>query len=397
MLTVPGAAEVVTQYFDALSRRDVEAMAAAWAPDGQEHIASQVDAVGPNGVREYFGELFTAFPDFALTVETTVAEDDKVAVHWTATATMTGPLWSLEPTGAHIELEGIDLLRVADGKIVRNDAVPDGMALARQIGLVPPAGSALEHRLFSAFNARTKATRRAAAKSELERVADGVWLLRGGVPRTMNVYLLEDEGGGVTLFDAGIRSMTHAIATAAAPLGGINRVVLGHADADHRGAAPGLGVPVHCHPADREAAEAEASVRAYHRIERLGIPARWVYPRLLEFWDGGAVEIAGTVEEGDDISGFRVVHLPGHAPGLIGLFRERDRLALTTDCFYVIDPETSLKRPPGPSHEAFNESTEQARESMRKLAALDPSAAWPGHADPLTGDVRAQLERAAGP
>jgi glyoxylase-like metal-dependent hydrolase (beta-lactamase superfamily II)/predicted ester cyclase len=389
------AEAVVTEYFDALARRDVEAVAAAWAPDGHEHIASQVDAVGPNGVREYFTELFTAFPDFALTVQTTVAEDDKVAVHWKATATMAGPLWSLEPTGAHVELEGIDLLRVEDGKIVRNDAVPDGMALARQIGLVPAAGSPLEQRMFAAFNVGTKTSRRLAAKSELERVADGVWLLRGGVPRTMNVYLLEDEGGGVTLFDAGISTMTHAIATAAAPLGGINRIVLGHADADHRGAAAGLGAPVYCHPADRDAAESEGPTRDYHHLERLGIPARWVYPRLLEFWDGGPLEIAGTVEEGDDVSGFRVVHLPGHAPGLIGLFRERDRLALTTDCFYVIDAETSRKQPPAPAHEAFNEDTGQARESIRKLAALDPSAAWPGHADPLTGDVRAQLERAA--
>jgi glyoxylase-like metal-dependent hydrolase (beta-lactamase superfamily II) len=107
------------------------------------------------------------------------------------------------------------------------------------------------------------------------------------------------------------------------------------------------------------------------------------------------VRIDGTVDEGDDVSGFRVVHLPGHAPGLIGLFRESDRLALTSDCFYVIDPETSLKKPPGPPHEAFNEDTEQARASMRKLAALDPSAAWPGHADALTGDVQGRLERAA--
>jgi hydroxyacylglutathione hydrolase len=389
------AEPVVKDYFDALARRDVEAVAALWAPDGHDHIAGQVDAVGPNGVRAYFSELFAAFPDFALAVQTTVAQDDKAAVHWKATATMTGPLWGLEPTGAHVELEGIDLLQVRDGKLVRNDAVPDAMALARQIGLVPPAGSALESRLFSAFNARTKATRRAAARSELERVADGVWLLRGGVPRTMNVYFLEDEGGRVTLFDAGIRAMTNAIATAAAPLGGINRIVLGHADADHRGAASGLGVPVYCHPADREAAESDSSIRDYHHLERLGIPARWVYARLLEFWDGGAVEIAGTVEEGNDVSGFRVVHLPGHAPGLIALFRERDRLALTTDCFYVIDPETSRKIAPGPPHDAFNMSTDEARRSMRKLAALDPSAAWPGHADPLTGNVRAQLERAA--
>jgi hypothetical protein len=51
--------------------------------------------------------------------------------------------------------------------------------------------------------------------------------------------------------------------------------------------------------------------------------------------------------------------------------------------------------PPGPPHPAFNEDTEHARASMLKLAALEPSAAWPGHADALTGDVRGQLERAA--
>ena len=39
-------------------------------------------------------------------------------------------------------------------------------------------------------------------------------------------------------------------------------------------------------------------------------------------------------------------------------------------------------------------STEQAQASMRKLAALEPAAAWPGHAGPVTGDVRAQLEHA---
>ena len=72
-----------------------------------------------------------------------------------------------------------------------------------------------------------------------------------------------------------------------------------------------------------------------------------------------------------------------------------EQLALASDCFYVIDSETSRPAAPGPAHEAFNQDLAQARESIRKLAALDPSAAWPGHGDPLTGDVRAQLERAA--
>jgi steroid delta-isomerase-like uncharacterized protein len=386
---------VVDDYFDALARRDVEAMAAHWAPDGTDHIAGQVDAVGPSGVREYFTELFAAFPDFALTVRSTIEQDGRTAVHWTATGTHLGPFWGVAPTGARVELEGIDLLQVHDGLLVRNDAVPDSLSVARQLGLLPRAGSPAEQRLFGAFNAKTKVERRAVARRDLERVADGVWLLRGGVLRTMNVYFLEDEGGGVTMFDAGIRSMTHAVAEAAAPLGGINRIVLSHADADHRGTAAGLRVPVYCHPAEVAAAGSDEPLRSYMRLDKLGIPGRYVYRRVMSFWDGGAVEIAGTVDDGDDVSGFRVVHLPGHAPGMIGLFRDADRLALTGDCFYVVDAETSRKTAPAPPPEAFNEDTEQARESIRKLAALAPSSAWPAHGDALTGDVRAQLERAA--
>jgi len=386
---------VVSAYFEAIARRDIEAMAGMWAPDGEEHIASQVDTIGPGGVREYFTEVFAAFPDLVTEVRSMVSEGDRTAVHWVATGTHLGVLWGIAGTGRRVRFEGIDMIEVRDGLIVRNDAVPDGMAVARAIGVLPDGGSAVEQRLFSAFNAKTRVGRRVAAERDLERVAAGVWLLRGGMPRTMNVYFLEDPGGGVTLFDAGIKAMTGAVAEAGASLGGINRVVLGHADADHRGTASGLGVPVFCHPLEVEAAGSDEPLRTYHRVELLGFPARHVYKHLLAFWDGGAVEIAGTIDESDDVSGFRVVHVPGHAPGLVALHRESDGLALTSDAFYVIDAETGRKMPPALPPDAFSQDTEQARASLRKLAALDLSAAWPGHADAVTGDVRAQLERAA--
>jgi hydroxyacylglutathione hydrolase len=112
-------------------------------------------------------------------------------------------------------------------------------------------------------------------------------------------------------------------------------------------------------------------------------------------WDGDPVPISGMVAEGDDVAGFEVVHLPGHAPGLIGLWRAGDRLALTTDCFYTLDPQTGRRGHPRVPLAAFNRDSDQARASVRKLAALQPAVAWPGHAEPLTGDVRGQLERAA--
>jgi glyoxylase-like metal-dependent hydrolase (beta-lactamase superfamily II) len=225
-------------------------------------------------------------------------------------------------------------------------------------------------------------------------IADGVWVVRGGLPaRTMNVYLVRD-GDGVLVFDAGIKDMTKAVALAGAQLGGITRVVLGHGHPDHRGVAPGLGVPTFCHPAERADAEGDGGMHYFH-LDQLDPWGRVALSRLLPVWDGGPVTIAGTVEEGDDVAGFRVVHLPGHAPGLIGLWREADRLALVSDCFYTLDPQTGLHGAPRVPHRAFNHDTEQARASIRKLAALEPATAWAGHAEPVTGDVRAQLERAA--
>lgn len=230
----------------------------------------------------------------------------------------------------------------------------------------------------------------------VEPVADGVWLVRGGFPkRGMNVYLLEDDGG-VTVYDAGIRDMVAGIKAAADELGGIKRVVLGHAHEDHRGAAPGLGAPVVCHEAEKPHAESERT--EYFDLSAIEKPhMRFLYRRFLPYWDGGPCTIDGTVAEGDEVAGFRVVHLPGHAPGLIGLWREPDRLALVSDAFYTVDPMkvTAPYGPPRVAPRVFNLDTDQARASIRKLAGMEPAAAWPGHANPATGNVRAQLERAA--
>ncbi len=131
-----------------------------------------------------------------------------------------------------------------------------------------------------------------------EKVADGVWLLRGDLRRSMNIYFLEDDGG-VVQFDAGSKAMTKAAKAAAERLGGLKRVVLGHSHADHRGTAPSMGVPVYCHPDEVADAESDASITPYMDLSQLPVaPVRWIYPFLLRRWDGGAVKIDGTVERG---------------------------------------------------------------------------------------------------
>jgi glyoxylase-like metal-dependent hydrolase (beta-lactamase superfamily II) len=247
---------------------------------------------------------------------------------------------------------------------------------------------------------------------QVERIADGVWRVAGDL-RLMNVFLIEDEGG-VTQYDAGTKAMVKGVREAAEELGGLKRIVLGHSHNDHRGSAPKLseelGVPVLCHPDEVADAEGDAGIH-YYRFDLVEFaPVRWIYPTLLErIWDGGPVKIADTVAEGDEIAGFKVIHFPGHAPGLIGLWRESDRLALVSDTVYVVDSARLKRRlevgPDGEkqlkvtvAHPFSSKDHSSARESVRKLAALGAATVWAGHAEAVEGDpseVRKRLEAGA--
>ncbi len=390
------ASEIARQYFAALGARDLDAAAACWAPGAVDRLVGAEELIAPEGIRRYFGALFAAFPDFELEVLEVTAGRGRVAVRWRAHGTFAGPgdFQGFVANGATMTLEGCDVVTVREDLIAHNDAYIDSGDLARQLGLLPPAGSRAEARLTKLANARTQLLSRINGV-DTESIADGVWVVRGGFPiKTMNVYLIED-GDGVVVFDAGVEAMGRALRVACARLGGARRLILSHADADHRGGAPTLGAPVYCHPAERAAAEAQSPWREYWHLEKLDPHGRVLLSKLLPAWDGGAVAVEGTVAEGDEVAGFRVIDLPGHAPGLIGLFRESDRLALVSDCVYTLDPQTGRKRPAHVPHPAFDADVEQARASIRKLAELEPSAVWAGHADPVTGDVSGQLRAAA--
>jgi hydroxyacylglutathione hydrolase len=385
---------VARSYFAAVAARDVEGMISHWVPGGVGRMMGDRDIPVPDGYREYFGQLFRAFPDLDLQVIGLYVDGEHATVHWRTRGTFSGEPWDgIEPNGARIEVDGVDLVTVRDGKVVALAAFVNFLDYARQLGLLPPTGSATETRLNSLMNARTRLGRRIAA--DPEHVADGVWRIAGGAPvRFINAYLIEG-GDGVTVFDAGTKQMGPAISLAAAGLGPISRVVVGNAHPDHRGGAATLRAPVLCHERDRADVEGDGGSH-YFDYAQLGFPpARFLVPRIMASWDCGPLEVAGTVAEGDEVAGFRVVELPGHSPGTIGLWREHDRLALTNDCFAMFDVYTGRPAPPAIPHPAFNFSTEQCRESARRLAALEPAACWPGHHGPLTGDVRGTLERIA--
>ena len=188
-------AEIAKRYFAALSAHDLDAATACWRPGAIDRLVGSEDLVAPDGVRTYFSELFDAFPDFALEVVelTTVPDPHGGSLAGTGTFAGPGTFQGFSPNHARIAIEGCDVVTVEDELIVHNDAFIDTGAIARQLGFLPPAGSTAEARLAKLANLRTRAAM-ALHGAETERIADGVWVVRGGFPiKTMNVYLIEER------------------------------------------------------------------------------------------------------------------------------------------------------------------------------------------------------------
>jgi steroid delta-isomerase-like uncharacterized protein len=147
-------------YFEAIARRDVDGVLSHWSDEGVIDLVPLGILRGRAQIAGFFRELFGAFPDAEMTVTRLAAGQNEVAVEWRMSGTFTGePFQGVEATGRPIELRGIDLIEIEDGKNTSNTAYYDGMAFARAVGLLPAQDSGAERAMKGAVNAVTKARR----------------------------------------------------------------------------------------------------------------------------------------------------------------------------------------------------------------------------------------------
>jgi steroid delta-isomerase-like uncharacterized protein len=154
---VPSAPSIVaTQIFDALKGHDLDAVMALEHPDVVDDFVVLGRFEGRQAVRDFFSELFGAFPDFQIEMLNVVGDDTHAVVQWHAHGTFTGaPFQGIHATGRSVELRGCDVMKFDDGKLRSNTIYYDGLTFARQIGMLPREGSAADKAITAAFNAGT--------------------------------------------------------------------------------------------------------------------------------------------------------------------------------------------------------------------------------------------------
>lgn len=72
---------------------------------------------GPEGIKQYVAMYRAAYPDMHFTIQDQIGEGDEVVTRWTGQGTHEVELMSIAPTGSVVTVTGIELDRIADGKI----------------------------------------------------------------------------------------------------------------------------------------------------------------------------------------------------------------------------------------------------------------------------------------
>ncbi len=233
-------------------------------------------------------------------------------------------------------------------------------------------------------------------------VAEGVWQLVLPTPLKVgpvNAYLLLEPEP--VLVDTGPclpeseAALDAGLAAAGLRRSDVRRIIVTHAHVDHYGTAGTLaaasGATVYAHPLSRP--WLNSFDRQWRRhicfldqlAYRLGAPAEVRQPALRSLREaqrlGGPAPLTGTLDEGDELpGGWRVLSIPGHAAGHIGLFRQRDGVLIGGDLLLRATTPSPSIEPPPPGRSRRPALVDYIA-SLHRVSQLPVHFVLPGHGD----------------
>jgi steroid delta-isomerase-like uncharacterized protein len=122
---------------------NVDVVEELFTEDHVNHDPAQPGAPGGHeGVRAFIEQYRSAFPDSHITIEDEIAEGDLVVLRWRAQGTHQGELMGISASGKSVDITGIGIDRIENGRIAESWSNWDTLGLLGQIGAVPTEAGA---------------------------------------------------------------------------------------------------------------------------------------------------------------------------------------------------------------------------------------------------------------
>jgi predicted ester cyclase len=142
-----GHRNLLENYVKWYKARDLDAIMDLYAEDAVQGMPEGIFE-GRSTIRERLAQELDAFSDIDWGYVSYVEQGDAFADEWYFAGTHSGPFrlpdgTQLPPTGRRVELHGMELVKLRDGKIVVDNLYYDNLTIAVQLGLVPESVSTI--------------------------------------------------------------------------------------------------------------------------------------------------------------------------------------------------------------------------------------------------------------
>ena len=115
-------------------------------------ITSPENIVGIDDFKAYYANFVTGFSDVDFTIEDVFGQDDKIVKHWRFKGTHTGNFFGMPATGKMVDVDGVTLVEMKDGKIAQEQDFFDNLVFMQQLGIVSsPDNASIIDNLYKAF------------------------------------------------------------------------------------------------------------------------------------------------------------------------------------------------------------------------------------------------------
>jgi steroid delta-isomerase-like uncharacterized protein len=138
MRTTEENKELARRFYDeVLNSHNVSGLKSFVMTDFIDHNPSPgYTGKGLDDLAAQLNEILTAIPDLRVTIDLILAEEDKVVTYLTMTGTNSGPFGNIPPTDKPVKFNGIDIVRIKDGKAAERWGLTDDFSMMTQMGLI---------------------------------------------------------------------------------------------------------------------------------------------------------------------------------------------------------------------------------------------------------------------
>lgn len=131
---------LVANRFAELDKHNFDVLDELFAREYTLHLPGAKAPLDLEQTKQLYRDLYSALPDLRHTIEDQIAEGDKVVTRWSARGTHQGELLGRGGSGNEIAFAGINIYRIADGKLIESHVSWDVLAIAHQLGLAERRG-----------------------------------------------------------------------------------------------------------------------------------------------------------------------------------------------------------------------------------------------------------------